>query len=52
MFITGVWVGGSETSDEHIVLTPGGRMFSRTIRRPEPSRPHDAAFLGEVKGLP
>ena len=39
-------------SDEHIVLTPGGRVFSRTIRRLEPSRRHDAGFLDEVKGLP
>ena len=52
MFIKGVWVGRSETSDEHMVLTPGGRVFSRTIRRLEPSRRHDAAFLGMVKGLP
>ena len=37
---------------KHIVLTPGGRVFSRTIRRLEPSRRHDVAFLGTVKGLP
>ena len=43
VFIKGVWVGGSETS---------GRVFSRTIRRLEPSRRHDAALLGMVKGLP
>ena len=30
-FIKGVWVGRSETSDEHIVLTLGGRVLSRTI---------------------
>ena len=41
VFIKGVWVGRSETSDEHIVLTPGVRVFSRTIRRLEPSRRHD-----------
>ena len=52
VFIKGVWVGRSETSDEHIVLTPGGRVLSRTIRRLEPSRRHDAGFLGKVKGLP
>ena len=52
MFIKGVWVGRSETSDEDIVLTPGGRVFSRTSRRLEPSRRHDAAYLGKVKGLP
>ena len=52
VFIKGVWVGRSETSDEHTVLTPGGGVFSRTIRRLEPSRRHDAAFLGMVKGLP
>ena len=49
VFIKGVWLGRSETSDEHIVLTPGGRVFSRTIRRLEPSRRHDAGFLGKVK---
>ena len=27
-------------------------MFSRTIRRLEPSRRHDAANIGKVKGLP
>ena len=52
VFFMGVWVGRSETSDEHIVLTPGGRVLSRTIRRLEPSRRHDAGFLGKVKGLP
>ena len=48
----GVWVGRREMSDEHIVLTPGGRVLSRTIRRLEPSRRHDAGFLGKAKGLP
>ena len=38
LFIKGVLVGRSGLSDEHIVLTPGGRIFSRTIRRLEPSR--------------
>ena len=52
MFVNSVWVGRSETSDEHIVLTTGGRVFSRTIRRLEPSRRHDAGILGKVKGLP
>ena len=52
VFIKGVWVGRSETSDEHIVLTPGGRVLSRTIRRLEPARRHDASFLSAVKGLP
>ena len=51
VFIKGVWVGRSDLSDEHILLTPGDRVFSRTIRRLEPCRRHDAAFLG-VKGLP
>ena len=52
VFINGVWVGRSETSYEHIVLTRGGRVFSRTSRRLEPSRRHDAGFLAKVKGLP
>ena len=52
VFIKCVWVGRSDLSDEHIVLTPGGRVFSRTIRRLEPSRRHDAGFLDKVKGLP
>ena len=53
VFIKGVWVGRSETSNEDIVLTtPGGRVFSRTMRRLEPSRRHVAGFIGEVKGLP
>ena len=52
VFIKGVWVGRTETSDEHVVLTPGGRVFSRTIRRLEPSRRQDAVFLNSVKGLP
>ena len=34
------------------LLTLGGRVFSRTIRRLEPSRRHDAGFLDKVKGLP
>ena len=50
--VKGVWVGRSETSDEHIVLTPEGQVFSRTSRRLEPSRRHDAVFLSNVKGLP
>ena len=52
VFIKGVWVGRSETWDEHFVLTPGGRVLLRTIRRLEPSRRHDAIFLSNVKGLP
>ena len=52
VIIKGVWVGRTETSDEHVVLTPGGRVFSRTIRRLEPSRRHDVVFLNRVKGLP
>ena len=51
VFIKGVWVGRSETSDEHIVLAPGGRVLSRTNRRLEPTRRHDARFLSAVKGL-
>ena len=39
-------------SDEHIVLTHGGGVFSRTIRRLESSRRHDAGFLVKVKGPP
>ena len=52
VFIKGVWVGRTETSDEHVVLTPGSRVFSRTIRRLEPSRRQDAVFLNSVKGRP
>ena len=52
VFIKGVWVGLSDLWDEQIVLTPGGRVFSRTIRRLEPSRRHDAGFLDEVKSPP
>ena len=52
VFIKGVWVGRTETSDEHVVLTPGGRVFSNTIRRLEPSRRQDIVFLNSVKGLP
>ena len=44
VFIKGVWVGRSETSDEHIVLAPGGRVFSRPIRRLEPSHRHELDF--------
>ena len=51
-FVRGVWVGRSETSDDHIVLTPGGRVLSRTIRRLGPSRRHNAGFLREVTGPP
>ena len=49
VFVKGVSVGRSETSDEHIVLMAGGLVLSRTIRRLEPSRRHDAGFLGKVK---
>ena len=51
VYIKGVWVDRS-VSDEHIVIPPGGQIFSRTIRRLEPSRRHDAGFLDMVKGLP
>ena len=37
----------TNTSSSHL-----GRVFSRTIRRLEPSRRHDAGFLDKVKGLP
>ena len=52
VYIKGVWVGRSETLDEHVVLTPGGRVLSRTNRKLEPTHRHDARFLSTVKGLP
>ena len=42
VFIKGAWVGGSARWR--------CRVFSRTIRRLEPSRRHDATLLGMVKG--
>ena len=51
-WVHGVFVGKTEGSDEHIVLTPVGAQTFRTVRRlPESSR-HSLHSLESVAGLP
>ena len=45
------WVGRSETSDEHILMTPKGRLLVRAVRRWEPEKIHEAMFLEKCCGL-
>ena len=52
VFIKGIWVGKSESADEHIILTERGRILARTIRRLAPAKRHNKRFLSLVRGLP
>ena len=48
----GVWGGNTDNNEEHIILTPIGKVQCRTVRRLEASRRHDQDILNKVLGLP
>ena len=51
-WVHGVFVGKTEGSDEHIVLTPVGAQTFRTVRRLPGSSRHSLHSLESVAGLP
>ena len=52
LWVKGVWVGRTETTDEHSLLTPKGVLRTRSVRRlPGPDN-FDIAFTETCKGLP
>ena len=48
----GLWLGRTETSDEHIVATPQGIERVRAIRRLVMENCHDIKTAMEARGLP
>ena len=51
-WLRGVWVGKTDASAEHLLLTPTGATRSRTVRRLPRDRAHDRDFVKLVKGVP
>eukprot|EP00971_Amphidinium_carterae_P299620 5953018-Amphidinium_carterae.1 len=47
-----VWLGRREQNGEHILGTPNGIQFARTVRRLEPSRRHQIKVLQAMVGTP
>ena len=52
VWIKGVWVGRTENSDEHLLLTPRGVMRTKMVRRLPPAEVTANAFYDTVKGQP
>ena len=50
--VPGIWVGKSEWSGEHFVLSPEGATRHRAVKRPGQAARWDADLLQECKGLP
>ncbi|CAK0870594.1 unnamed protein product [Prorocentrum cordatum] len=48
----GIWVGRSDESQEHLVMTPRGLDRARTVRRLPEGRQADKELLMTVTGLP
>ena len=51
-FELGLWVGRTEGADEHIVLTSGGVVLTRDVRRLAEDRQHQRPIYDMAKGLP
>ena len=51
-FARGVWVGKSEFSDAHLVLTPAGVVQCRSVRRLPEDQQADKDTFATVRGLP
>ena len=51
-FFDAIWVGKSEKSDEHLLLTPHGVRRARTVRRLPEEEHWDKDLLKAVRGLP
>eukprot|EP00971_Amphidinium_carterae_P340411 6478743-Amphidinium_carterae.1 len=47
-----VWLGRREQNGEHILGTPDGIQFARTVRRLEPARRHQVKVLQAMRGTP
>ena len=50
-WLDGIWVGRVSKSDEHLVLTERGAIYSRTVR-PHPQGEHVRDIFEKVRGLP
>ena len=50
-WLDGIWVGRVSKSDEHLVLTERGTIYSRTVR-PHPQGEHVREIFDKVRGLP
>ena len=48
----GIWCGRSEDTGEHILLTTGGRVMARTVRRLPAGSGADTTLLRESIGTP
>ena len=48
----GVWVGKTDESDEHTLLTPTGVQKARSVHRKPEAEKWDPAFFGQAKGSP
>ena len=48
----GLWVGKSDNNDEHIVLTPEGKMTARTVRRLPVEHRYNQEIFDKVIGQP
>ena len=51
-WIKGIWVGRSETTNEHIVLTEKGTRTTRTVRRLPEGRQYQVEVLRSCLGVP
>ena len=50
-WLDGIWVGRVSKSDEHLVLTERGAIYSRTVR-PHPQGERVREIFDKVRGLP
>jgi hypothetical protein len=50
--VYGIWVGRTTSTNTHILLTPGGTLYCRSIRRVEDAERYVRKNLDEAKGLP
>ena len=50
--VRGIWLGHTDDSDEHIIMTPEGVITARTIVRLEPDKRADRDLLMNCKGVP
>ena len=48
----GTWVGKSENSNQHVVMTDDGTRYARTVRRLPPDRRYQKEVLLAGKGVP
>eukprot|EP00959_Pyramimonas_sp_CCMP1952_P239403 5003230-Pyramimonas_sp.AAC.1 len=51
-FVTGVWIGKTTGSDEHMIASANGIFPTRTIRRREENTRFDVSVVRQVYGVP